>query len=72
MKVPAGIVYTEISEEHPGMNPAFLEYTDGYLREEEIEDEKGNILVVRRFTVRERRDIRIFPCISGGFLWITI
>ena len=25
------------------MNPAFLEYTDGYLREEEIEDEKGNI-----------------------------
>lgn len=46
VKVPAGIVYTEISEEHPGMNPAFLEYTDGYLREEEIEDEKGNILVV--------------------------
>ena len=45
VKVPAGIVYTEISEEHPGMNPAFLEYTDGYLREEEIEDEKGNILV---------------------------
>ena len=27
VKVPAGIVYTEISEEHPGMNPASVSYT---------------------------------------------
>ena len=45
-KVSAKIVYTEISQEHPGMNPAFTEYADEYLREEDIADEEGNILVV--------------------------
>ena len=51
--VPAKIVYTEISEEHPGRNPAFAEYTDGYLREEEVLDKKENIMVVPEIKISE-------------------
>lgn len=41
----ADIVYTEIDAQHPGIHPAFLEYTDHFLREEEILDKEENILV---------------------------
>ena len=72
VKVPAGIVYTEISEEHPGMNPAFLEYTDGYLREEEIEDEKGNILVVPEIYCERTARYQNLLCISLFFLYFEV
>ena len=45
VKVPAGIVYTEISEEHPGMNPAFLEAL-------EQQPWKGNIRELRNVIER--------------------
>ena len=72
VKVPAGIVYTEISEEHPGMNPAFLEYTDGYLREEEIEDEKGNILHKSFYKLNGSKNGFIKNIVKNSYLGCTM
>lgn len=42
----ACMAYTEISDKNPGINPAFLEYIDDYVKEEEIEDKVGNTIIV--------------------------